>query len=90
MRIKRETQLQQTSTKTPCWPNSKYPAFPPTENIHSTREYTAGKPIRYYFEERKNKKYEGRKRHTIATSINRDKTRTKLKYPILPLATQFR
>lgn len=38
MRIKRETQLQQTSTKTPCWPNSKYPAF-------SLRTFTAQENI---------------------------------------------
>ena len=48
----------------------------------------ARKAMRYYFEVRTNKKFRGRRRTTIVTTINKDIQRTKLKYtkfPITPL-----
>ena len=41
----------------------------------------ARKAMQYFFEERTSKKFTGRKRDTIVTTINRDKKRTKLKHP---------
>ena len=48
----------------------------------------ARKAMRYYFEVRTNKKYRGRRRTTIVTTINRDIKRTREKYtkfPVTPL-----
>ena len=45
------------------------------------QESPARKAMKYFFEERSNRKFKGRKRATIITTINRDIQITKLKYP---------
>ena len=50
----------------------------------------ARKAMRYYFEERANKKFVGRRRTTIVTTINEDLRGTKEKhtdFPITPLTS---
>ncbi len=44
----------------------------------------ARKATRYFFDERTNKNYPGRKRRTIVTTINEDIKRTKNKDPTFP------
>ena len=51
----------------------------------------ARKAMRYYFEERTNKIFRGRKRTTIVTTLNEDIKRTKeadITFPIIPLVSQ--
>ena len=55
------------------------------------KECPARKAMYYYFEERTAKKFSGRKRSTIVTTLNKDIKRTKEKFSnftIIPLVTQ--
>ena len=52
----------------------------------------ARKPVKYYFEERSNKKFNGRKRTTIVTTLNDDIKRAREKYPnliLIPLISEI-
>ena len=65
--------------------------------METARAYTrlradcpARKAMRYYFEERTNKKFVGRRRATIVTTINEGVRRTKEKqidFPVTPLTS---
>ena len=53
--------------------------------LRLSADWPARETMRYYFEERTNKKFKGRKRTTIVTTINEDIKSTKEKHPTFPI-----
>ena len=54
-------------------------------------DFPARKAMRYYFEERTNKIFRGRRRTTIVSTLNEDIKRTKgddITFPVTPLVSQ--
>ena len=53
--------------------------------LRMVKDSPARKGMKFYFEKRSNKKFSGRKRATIVTTINRDIKKTKNKYALFDI-----
>lgn len=81
--------VTQTYPISPDIVKARWKMFGHTLRMHP--DSPARKAMKFYFEERTERKFRGRKRSTIVSTLNRDITNTKKKYPAfdIPLLTSL-